>query len=92
MCLGIPGQVIAVRGEVAVVDFWGVLREVKIDAAGPTIAPGDYVLNHVGYVVRRIPAEAVADTLALYEVILTEAGEDPLATGVFDSCATETRS
>jgi len=28
MCLGVPGRVVSVEGTVAVVDFWGVRREV----------------------------------------------------------------
>jgi hydrogenase expression/formation protein HypC len=48
------------------------------------IAPGDYIIDHAGYAVRRIPDEDVADTLALYEVILCEAGGDPIATDVIE--------
>jgi hydrogenase expression/formation protein HypC len=34
------------------------------------VAPGDYILNHVGYAIRRIPAEEVQGTLDLYETLL----------------------
>lgn len=78
MCLGIPGQVIEVRGHVAEIDFWGVRKNVRIDI--PTrVTPGDYVVTHCGEVVRRIPPEDVADTMLNYEIVLTEAGEDPIA-------------
>lgn len=83
MCLGVPGKVIAVHDGRATVDFWGVEREVKLDIVGQTIQPGDYIINHLGYAVRRISDEAVADTLALYEVVLSEAGDDPVATEIF---------
>ncbi len=33
---------------------------------------GDYVLNHVGFAIRRIPPEDVQTTLALYEELLRE--------------------
>lgn len=78
MCLGIPGQIISIRGSVAVVDFFGTHKEIRLDVLEEPVAPGDYVLNHAGAAVRRIPPHEVMDTLALYETILAEAGEDPL--------------
>ena len=82
MCLGLPGRIVAINGKTARVDFWGSVRNVKLDAMKDPIAPGDYIIDHAGYAVRRIPDEDVADTLALYEVILCEAGGDPIATDV----------
>ena len=80
MCLGVPGKVVAVHGGLAIVDFWGIQREVKLDIVSQPIQTGDYIINHLGYAVRKISQEAVADTLALYEVVLSEAGDDPIAT------------
>ncbi len=74
MCLGVPGRVISVDGPLAQVDFWGVTRQVRLDVVDEPVAPGDYVLNHVGYAIRRIPAEEIGATLALYEELLREAG------------------
>lgn len=90
MCLGVPGRVVEVCDGSAIVDFWGILREVKLDLVGQPIRSGDYIINHLGYAVRKISAEAVADTLALYEVVLSEAGEDPIATEVFCELERET--
>ena len=83
MCLGVPGKVIEVHEGSALVDFWGVQREIKLDVVGETLHPGDYIINHLGYAVRRISDDAIYDTLALYEVVLTEAGVDPIATDIF---------
>jgi hydrogenase expression/formation protein HypC len=82
MCLGLPGRIISMSGKTARVDFWGSVRTVKLDAMKEAIVPGDYIIDHAGFAVRRIPDEDVADTLALYEVILCEAGGDPIATDV----------
>ena len=82
MCLGLPGRIVSMSGKTARVDFWGSVRAVKLDAMKEAIVPGDYIIDHAGYAVRRIPDEDVADTLALYEVILCEAGSDPIATDV----------
>jgi hydrogenase expression/formation protein HypC len=82
MCLGVPGRVLSVDGDVATVDFWGVRREVRLDIVDEPVAPGDYILNHVGFAIRRIPAEQVGETLALYEQLLAEAEGDMMAADV----------
>jgi len=82
MCLGVPGQVIRIQGKIATVDFWGARRNVRVDSTLEKISVGDYVIDHAGSIERKIAPEDVADTLALYEIILTEAGCDPVATNI----------
>ncbi len=82
MCLGVPGKVLEVDGLVAVVDFWGLRRPILLDLADEPVRPGDYILNHVGFAIRRIPPEEVAETLALYEQLLSETGDDIMAADV----------
>jgi hydrogenase expression/formation protein HypC len=78
MCLGVPGRVVSVREGFAVVDFWGVRREVCLDIVDQPVSPGDYILNHVGFAIRRIPEEDIGETLALYDTLLAEAANDDL--------------
>ena len=78
MCLGVPGLVLAVDGPTATVEFWGVRRQVRLDVVDQPVTPGDYILNHVGFAIRRIPAEEIGETLALYETLLAEASKDDL--------------
>jgi len=78
MCLGVPGRVLAVAGDVAQVDFWGVTKQVRLDVIDAPVVPGDYVLNHVGFAIRRIPAEEIGETLALYDELLRRASADDL--------------
>jgi len=80
MCLGVPGKVVSVDGPVATVDFWGVRRQVRLDLVDQPVAPGDYILNHVGFAIRRIPPEDIAGTLELYESLLKEGNEQDLMT------------
>ena len=82
MCLGVPGQVISVDGLIATVDFWGVRKQVRLEIVDEPVAPGDYVLNHVGFAIRRIPAEDVQETLALFEMLLQQADDDLMGTDV----------
>ena len=76
MCLGVPGKVIEVNGLVATVDFWGARKQVRLDVVDEPVRPGDYILNHVGYAIRRIPEGDIDATLALYEELLTKARGD----------------
>ena len=78
MCLGVPGRVISIEGDIAQVDFWGVTKPVRIDVIDTPVMPGDYVLNHVGFAIRRIPESDIAETLALYDELLRPAGDDDL--------------
>jgi len=80
MCLGVPGKVLTISddGLSATVDFFGVTRELRLDIVDEPVAPGDYVLNHVGFAIRRIPPSEVEETVALFDQILTEASSGDL--------------
>jgi hydrogenase expression/formation protein HypC len=81
MCLGVPGRVVEVHGLIAVVDFFGVHRRVRLELVDQPVAPGDYILNHVGYAIRRIPEDDIEGTLKMYEELLREAVDDDLMAG-----------
>lgn len=72
MCLGVPGQVLEVEGTTAVVDFWGVRRKVALDIVDDAVSPGDHVLVHVGFAIRRIAPEDLEETLAFFEAMSAE--------------------
>ncbi len=76
MCLGVPGLVTEIDELTAIVDFWGVRRRVRLDLVDEPVRVGDYVLNHVGFAIRRIPPEDVQTTLAMYEQLLQESTRD----------------
>lgn len=82
MCLGVPGQIVELKSRTqAVVDFWGVRKSVRLDNLAEPATLGDYIIDHAGYAVRVIPIEDVPDTLALYEMLLTE-GETEIETEI----------
>ena len=81
MCLGVPGLVVELDDLCAVVDFWGVRRRIRLDLVDEPVAVGDYILNHVGFAIRRIAPEDVETTLAMYEELLKEASGDDLMAG-----------
>jgi hydrogenase expression/formation protein HypC len=69
---GVPALVLEISddGLVATVDFFGEQRELRLDLVDSRVSPGDYVLDHVGYAIRRIPEEDIAETLARYKQML----------------------
>jgi len=77
MCLGVPGQVLQVDGDTAVVDFRGVRRRVSLDVVDEPVAPGDHVLVHVGCAIHRIRPEDLAETLAFFEALAADEREGP---------------
>jgi hydrogenase expression/formation protein HypC len=82
MCLGVPGRIVDVHDNIALVDFFGVCRHVRLELVDQPVAPGDYILNHVGYAIRKIPADDVEGTLVMYEQLLREADGDLMAADV----------
>lgn len=75
MCLGIPGQIIAISDtnhKLAIVNIAGVKRQVNIacivnEQYPPEKCIGDWVLVHVGFAMSRINEEEAAETLQLLE-------------------------
>jgi hydrogenase expression/formation protein HypC len=64
--------VVEINENLAVCDFWGVKKQVRLEIVDEPVKVGDYILNHVGYAIRRIPEESITDTLALYELLMRE--------------------
>ncbi len=73
MCLGIPGQIVAISDAgdmLGIVDVCGVRREIHLACIVDDEHPiescvGDWVLVHVGFAMSRIDEAEAAQTLAL---------------------------
>ena len=78
MCLALPAKVVELGdGGMATVSLEGVKKEISL-ALVDGVAPGDYVLIHVGYALHKVSVEEAERTLAL----MAEAGllaEEPEA-------------
>lgn len=70
MCLAIPGQIVEVDdgGEFAKVEVSGVRRRINA-ALLDDVAPGDWVLIHVGFAMSRISAEEAAEQMDLLRML-----------------------
>ena len=79
MCLAIPGQVIEMHAEqplLARVDVAGVRRNVNIGLLEDAqVAPGDWILIHVGFALSKIGEQEARDQLRMLQAM----GEDQLA-------------
>jgi hydrogenase expression/formation protein HypC len=73
VCLAIPGRVVEVVDEdnrLASVDVAGVRRNVNIgllDNGDAGVAPGDWVLIHVGFALSKVDEDEAKATLALLQ-------------------------
>lgn len=65
MCLAIPALVTAIEADgMAVVSLGGVTKTISVMLLDD-VAPGDYVLVHVGYALHKVSEEEAQRTLAL---------------------------
>jgi len=72
MCLSIPGQVVSIHANRAIVDIEGVKTEASLDLL-TDIAPGDFVLVHTGYAIQKYSVEEAEKTLELIREIARDA-------------------
>ena len=68
MCLAVPGTIIALEVEEAVVDYGGVTRRASVRLL-PDSAVGDVVLVHAGFVIQKLDPESGAELEALIKEI-----------------------
>jgi hydrogenase expression/formation protein HypC len=76
MCLGIPGQVIEMvegyDGQLALVDVSGAARKINLGMLEPDqqdLAPGDWVLIHMGFAIERIDAAGAEQAMQGLELM-----------------------
>ncbi len=52
MCLAIPGKIVEIKGNEAVVDFDGLKKKARIDFV--KAKKGDYVMIHTGFAIEKV--------------------------------------
>ncbi len=66
MCLGIPGRITEIKDDeglaMGTVDFGGVRRDVCLAYLADQVAPGDYVIVHVGFAISRVDEDEARRT------------------------------
>jgi hydrogenase expression/formation protein HypC len=65
MCLAIPGKIVSIKNDQALVDFDGIEKEVNVFLV--QAKKGDYVIVHAGFAISKLDKESAGDVLKLYE-------------------------
>jgi len=65
MCLAVPGKVLEIKGNIGIVDFGGVKREVRA---------GDYVIVHTGFAIEKLDEEKAKEILEAWEEVFSALG------------------
>ena len=80
MCLAIPAQIVSVNPvlETAIVALGPIRKEISV-ALLNDVAPGDFVLVHVGYALHKVSPEEAERTLAMIRQAGEEAGLEAFA-------------
>ncbi len=78
MCLAIPMKIQSIDGFVARCEARGVEREVSLFLMQhETLAPGDFVMVHVGYAIQKVTPEDARTAWELFdEALATAAGTE----------------
>ncbi len=71
MCLGIPMQISAIDGFLARCNAKGVERDVNLFLMqGEDVAPGDFVMVHVGYAIQKMTEQEARSAWEAYDEML----------------------
>lgn len=57
MCLAIPGKILKITGQIAEVDFEGIVKDINI--AMVDVVVGEYVMVHAGFAIEKMESEQV---------------------------------
>ena len=73
MCLAVPGKIVSINGQNALIDFGGVQREANVSLIEPKV--GDYVIVHAGFAIQVVDEEEAKETIKLWEELLASQEE-----------------
>ncbi len=79
MCLSIPSKVVKIDKEssIATVDTMGVQREASLALVGDEeLQVGDFVLLHIGFVMKKIDEQEALESLEIYRDIIDRMNEN----------------
>lgn len=68
MCLGIPGRIIEINGDLARVDVAGAVKEANVSLMH-SVRTGEFVIIHAGFAIERVDEDKARETLSLIKEI-----------------------
>ena len=76
MCLAVPGRVVSIEKNTAVVDMMGNTRSADITLVDD-VSVGDYLLVHAGFAIQKLEEKDALETLKIFESMEEMSGEGP---------------
>ncbi|MBW2985762.1 HypC/HybG/HupF family hydrogenase formation chaperone [Candidatus Woesearchaeota archaeon] len=66
MCLAIPGKIVKIDKDTAVIDYSGEIRKASVSLIDD-LSVGDYVLVNAGFVMEKIPEEQALQSIKAWK-------------------------
>ncbi len=89
MCLAIPGKIVEIDGEEAVVDYDGIRKSANISLIDCNV--GDYILVHVGFAIQVVDEESAHRTYSLFDEADRRLAEEEVVNDKQDAEKSEAR-
>ncbi|MDC7950755.1 HypC/HybG/HupF family hydrogenase formation chaperone [Methanomassiliicoccaceae archaeon COG_1] len=74
MCLAIPGKIVAIDGDVGVIDFGGTKKEANISMVDAKV--GDWAIVHAGFAIELMDEAEAEETVELWNDFLSSGEAD----------------
>jgi len=71
VCLAVPGKIVKINGDIAKVDYGGIVRNANISLVD--VKEGDYVIVHAGFAIQVIDEREAKETIKIFREILKNA-------------------
>lgn len=68
MCLAVPGKIISINGDLAEVDFGGVIKKANVAMVEAQI--GQWAVIHAGFAIEIMDEEEAQETIKLWNEVL----------------------
>jgi hydrogenase expression/formation protein HypC len=68
MCLAIPGKIVKIDGDVADIDFGGVIRQANVTMVEAKV--GEWAVIHAGFAIEIMDEEEAQETIKLWNEVL----------------------
>lgn len=68
MCLAVPGKIVSINGDLAEIDFGGVIKKANIAMVEAQI--GQWAVIHAGFAIEIMDEEEAQETIKLWNEVL----------------------
>lgn len=72
MCLAIPGKIVSINGDIAEIDFGGVMKKANVSMVDANV--GDWAVIHAGFAIEVMDEDDAQETIRLWNDVLDHDG------------------